>query len=267
MHATPRFAAVLLAASFAVPLFAQTPAWEAPKGGYDTPATFATRIEDAGTVYTRVLGEARKNVYGRQVTLKVAGLAELQRLTALKGSIDKGAAKEEERQAKSADGQGGQLGSLLSKLNPLMAKEVDRQKEEAQDELTVSLLEAGSPQDQPGTAVADLINPPNQVTGSFLGAKVNDKVKVLVTSTEFKPKVLIVRYLPKGSFTPMQADARPSFSVVASSDAEGDAGGRALATFSRSTKSADGGRDIAIIVTSDDGRAASGQYQIKYYQE
>ena len=69
MHATPRFAAVLLAASFAVPLFAQTPAWEAPKGGYDTPATFATRIEDAGTVYTRVLGEARKNVYGESASL------------------------------------------------------------------------------------------------------------------------------------------------------------------------------------------------------
>lgn len=267
MHALPRLAAALLAASLATPLLAQAPAWEAPKGGYDTPATFATRIEDAGTVYSRTLGEARKNVYGRQVTLKVAGLAELQRLTALKGSIDQGAAKEEERQAKSADGQGGQLGSLLSKLNPLMSKEVDRQKEEAKDELTVSLLEAGSPQDQPGTAVADLINPPNQVTGSFLGAKINDKVKVLVTSTEFKPKVLIVRYLPKGSFTPLQADARPSFSVVASSDADGDTGDRALATFSRSTKSTDGGRDIAIIVTSDDGRAASGQYQIKYYQE
>ena len=151
-----------------------------------------------------------------------------------------GSASQQRRQAESSDGKGGLLGGLLSRVNPLLSKEVERQQEVAKDNFVVRLIEAGSSADTAAAATVDMMLPPNQVTGSFLGVKINNKVRVAVSSDDFKPRVLIVRHRPKSGFTPLQGDATPEFSVVANVELASEDQQKAIATFDRSKESADG---------------------------
>lgn len=243
------------------------PSYVPPKGGYDTPGATIKVLGAVGETYERTLGEPQTNAYQRPMRLKLLGLEKLSRLTALKAQVNKADNAEQKRQAASSDGKGGLLGGLMSRLNPLVAQEVDRQKEEAKDDLVVQLVEGGSPADTATAAVVDVVGPPDQVTGSFFGAKINNKVRVAVIADDFKPRIFILRYRPSGAMTPLQGDPAPSFSVVANVDTEGDGATKLTATYDRSTVSTDGSRGLYIAVTSEDGKAVGGKYKIRYYPQ
>lgn len=243
------------------------PSYVPPKGGYDTPGATIKVLGAVGETYERTLGDPQTNAYQRPIRLKLLGLENLSRLTALKAQVNKADDAEQKRQAAASDGKGGLLGGLMNRLNPLVSQEVDRQKEQAKDDLAVQLIEAGSPADTPTAAVVDIVGPPDQVTGSFFGAKINNKVRVAVTADDFNPRVLILRYRPKGAMTPLQGDPAPSFSVVANVDTEGDGVNKVIATYDRSTASTDGSQGLYIAVTSEDGKAVKGKYKIRYYPQ
>lgn len=172
---------------------AQDLAYVPPKGTYDTPASFFRPLKAVGETYEYNLTAPVTNGYQRQMRLKVIGLENVNRLTTLKDSVKQGddaeRARVEAQQAKNPGSTGGQLGALLGKLNPLMAKEVDRQKEVAKDDLVIKIVETGSPDDTPTAAIAEVRVPPGQIGGSIFGVKVNNKVRVAVTSDErrFQP--------------------------------------------------------------------------------
>jgi hypothetical protein len=243
------------------------PNYVAPKGGYDTPGQIIKVLGAVGETYERKLGEPQTSVYQRSIRLKMIGLENLSRLSALKAQVNQADDKEQKRQAASSDGKGGLLGGLMSAINPMLAKEVDRQKDDAKDELVVQVVEAGSPADTANAAVVDIVGPPDQVTGSFFGAKINNKVRVKVTADDFNPRVLILRYKPKGAMTPLQGDPTPSFNVVANVDTEGNGANEVTATYDRTTVTTDGSRGLYIAVTSEDGKAVSGKYKIRYYPQ
>lgn len=245
------------------------PGYVPPKGGYDVPASFVKPLASAGETHERTLGEPQTNAYQRQARLKVIGLENLSRLTALQDTIKQGDEAERKRvqdqQAEKPGSTGGQLGALLGRLNPLMGKEVERQKEVAADQLVVTLVEAGSPADTARAAIADVYSPPGGVGGSIFGVKINNNVRVDVTSDDFKPRVLIMRHKPKSMFSGPMDDVTPEFSVVTQGEIGVEGTNRATATFDVSTKSTDGSRGgPVIVVTSDDGKAVSGKYTIRY---
>jgi len=267
-RASRRAAVFVLTIAWGGAVLAQPdPSYVPPKGGYDTPGATIKVLGAVGETFERTLGEPQSNAYQRPMRLKMLGLENLSRLTALKAQVNQADDAEQKRQAASSDGKGGLLGGIMGKLNPLMAKEVDRQKEVAKDDLVLQLVEAGSPADTSTAAVVDIVGPPDQVTGSFLGAKINNKVRVAVTAEDFNPRVLILRYRPKGTMTPLQGDPTPSFSVVANVDTEGDGANKVIATYDRSTVSTDGSRGLYIAITSDDGKAVTGKYKIRYYPQ
>jgi hypothetical protein len=235
-----------------------------PKGGYDTPGSFVKPLEGVGETYERTLGTPLTNMYQRQVRLKALGLENLSRLSALKQDVNKGVDAEQKRQQASGDGKGGLLGGLLSKVNPLLSKEVERQQEVAKDEVVVRVVEAGSPVDTSSAAIADVMSAPNQVTGSFFGAKINNKVRVVVTTSDFKPRVLLMRHRQKGMAANIMGDPNPEFSVVASYEVEEEGDDKATVTFDRSKESTDGSTGLFILVTSVDGKATTGKYKIRW---
>ncbi len=243
------------------------PSYVPPKGGYDTPGSFLKPLDAVDETLERELGAPLTNAYQRQVRLKVLGLEEVNRLSALKQSVDQGKLAEQKRQEEVPERRNSLLGGLLGQANALMGKEVARQKEEAQDDLAIRLVEAGSPSDTDRAALVDMMSVPNQVTGSIFGAKVNKDVRVSVSSDDFLPRVLIVRYRPKGMMTPLQGDAAPEFSVVASGEQDGPEQKKAFAVFDRSKASADGSVGVYIVVTSADGKATAGKYKIRYYPQ
>lgn len=240
------------------------PAYVPPKGGYDTPGSFIKRLEGVGETYERSLGAPATNMYQRTARFKALGLENLSRLSALKQQVDQGADAERKRQEASSDGKGGLLGGLLNKVNPLLSREVDRQKEVAKDEVLVRVVEAGSPADTAAAALADVIGVPDQVTGSFFGAKINNKVRVIVTADEFKPRVLLMRHRQKGMVANIMGDPAPEFSVVASYEVEEEGQDKAVVTFDRSKDAADGSVGLFILVTSVDGKATGGKYKIRW---
>lgn len=245
------------------PVQAQDLPYTPPKGGYDTPGSFLKPLDGVGQAYERNLGAPMSNMYQRQVRLKVLGLEQLSRLSSLQGAVDKDAQAEEKKQAESPARANSLLGGLLRQANSMMGKEVERRKEAAQDDLSVRLIEAGSPADRPEASWVDMMMVPNQVTGSFFGAKINKDVAVSVTSDDFKPRVLIVRYRPKGAMTPLQADMAPEFSVVASREMEAD-DTKVKVVYDRSRASPDGSVGVYIVVTSVDGKAQGGRYTIRF---
>jgi hypothetical protein len=256
----------LVACVFALTLplaAAQDGTYVPPKGGYDTPGSFLKPLDGVGESIERTLGAPMSNMYMRQVRLKVLGLENLSRLTSLQASIDKDAQAETKKQAETPARATGLLGSLLGQANSLMGKEVERQKEVAKDDLVLRLIEAGSPADTPSAALVDMMMVPNQVTGSIFGAKINKDVRVSVSADDFKPRVLIVRYRPKGAMTPLQADMTPEFAVVASRDVEAD-DVKATVVYDRSRESADGSVGVYLVVTSADGKATGGKYKIRF---
>lgn len=103
------------------------PAYVPPKGAYDNPASFFRPLKAVGETYEHSLGAPLTNGYQRQVRLKLIGLENLSRLTTLKENIQQSDDAQQKRAASSSDGQGGLLGGLMGKLNPLMAKEAVRQ--------------------------------------------------------------------------------------------------------------------------------------------
>lgn len=242
-------------------------AYVPPKGGYDTPGSFIKPLAAVGETYERTLGTALTNVYQRQVRLKVLGLEDMSRLSTLKQQIDQGADAEAQRQAAAPARKTSLLGSLFNQANAAMSQEVERQKEVAKDELVLRLVEGGSPADAPSAVLVDMMQVPDQVTGSFLGAKINKDVRVSVVSDDFKPRLMVVRYRPKGAMTPLQGDASPEFSVVAASEQEGDDALKIFATFDRSKASLEGRSILYIVVTSADGKATEGKYKIRYYPQ
>jgi hypothetical protein len=243
-----------------------------PKGTYDTPASFFRPLKSVGETYEYNLTTPVTNGYQRQVRLKVIGLENVSRLTALKDTVKQGddaeRARVEAQQAGNPGSTGGQLGALLGKLNPLMAKEVDRQKEVAKDDLVIKIVEAGSPDDTPTAALAEVLLPPGQVTGSFFGAKINNKVRVAVTSDDFSPRVLIVLHRPKGMFSVAASERTPEFSVVASAEVEMEGANKVIVTYDRSIKPAAGNDGTpVIVVTSADGKAVAGSYKVRWYPQ
>jgi hypothetical protein len=270
VHVSRSLAALAATVSMAGAALAQPdPNYVPPKGGYDVPVSFIKPLAAAGETYERTLGEPQTNGYQRQARLKVLGLENLSRLTALQETIKQGDEAERKRvqdqQAEKPGSTGGQLGALLGKLNPLMSKEVERQKEVAADQLVIKLVEAGSPADTARAAIADVYNPPGGVGGSIFGVKINNNVRVDVTSDDFKPRVLIVRHKPKSTFSGPMDDAIPEFSVMTQGEIGVEGTNRATATYDVSTKSTDGSRGTpVIVVTSDDGKAVSGKYTIRY---
>jgi hypothetical protein len=267
----PTLAACALA--LALPLAAaQDAAYVPPKGTYDTPASFFRPLKSVGETYEYNLAVPVTNGYQRQVRLKVIGLENVNRLTALKETVKQGddaeRARVEAQQAKNPESTGGQLGAILGKLNPLMAKEVDRQKEVAKDDLVIKIVEAGSPDDTPTAAVAEVLTPPGQIGGSIFGVKINNKVRVAVTSDDFSPRVLIVLHRPKSMFSGPADDRTPEFSVVASAEVEMEGANKVIVTYDSSIKPADGSRGTpAIVVTSADGKAVAGSYKVRYYPQ
>jgi hypothetical protein len=248
---------------------AQTdPAYVPPKGAYDNPASFFRPLKAVGETYEHILGAPQTNGYQRQVRLKLIGLENLSRLTTLKEDIQQSDDAQHKRAANSSDGQGGLLGGLMGKLNPLMAKEVDRQKEVAKDDLVVKVVEAGGPDDTAGAAFADVLIPPGQIGGSIFGVKINNKVRVAVTSDDFKPRVLIVLHRPKSLFSGPADDRTPEFAVVASAEVEMEGANKVIVTYDSSVKPADGSRGTpTIVVTSNDGKAVTGGYKVRYYPQ
>jgi hypothetical protein len=272
----PRSLACPLAAfalALGVPLAAaQDLAYVPPKGTYDTPASFFRPLKAVGETYEYNLTTPVTNGYQRQVRLKVIGLENVNRLTTLKDSVKQGddaeRARVQAQQASNPGSTGGQLGALLGKLNPLMAKEVDRQKEVAKDDLVIKIVEAGSPDDTPTAAMAEVLIPPGQIGGSIFGVKVNNKVRVAVTSDDFSPRVLIVLHRPKSLFAGPADDRTPEFSVVASAEVEMEGANKVIVTYDSSVKPADGSRGTpAIVVTSADGKAVAGSYKVRYYPQ
>jgi hypothetical protein len=267
----PTLAACALA--LALPLAsAQDTAYVPPKGAYDTPASFFRPLKSVGETYEYNLSAPVTNGYQRQVRLKVIGLENVNRLTTLKDAVKQGddaeRARVEAQQAKNPGSTGGQLGAIFGKLNPLMAKEVDRQKEVAKDDLVIKIVEAGSPDDTPTAAIAEVLIPPGQIGGSIFGVKVNNKVRVAVTSDDFSPRVLIVLHRPKGMFSGPADDRAPEFSVVASAEVEMEGANKVIVTYDSSVKPADGSRGTpAIVVTSNDGKAVAGSYKVRYYPQ
>lgn len=245
---------------------AQDAAYVPPKGGYDTPGSFIKPLAAVGETYERTLGAPLPNVYQRQVRLKALGLEDMSRLATLKAQIDQSADAEARKQAETPARKTSLLGSLLNQANAAMSQEVDRQKEVAKDELVLRLVEGGSPADTPTAVVVDVMQVPDQITGSFLGAKINKDVRVTVSSEAFKPRLMLVRYRPKGAMTPLQGDAAPEFAVIAQGEAEGD-DTKATATFDRGKLSLEGRSIIYIVVTSADGKATAGPYKIRYYPQ
>lgn len=266
----PTLAACALA--LALPLAsAQDSAYVPPKGAYDNPASFFRPLKSVGESYEYNLAVPVTNGYSRQVRLKVIGLEDINRLTTLKEAVKQGddaeRARVEAQQAKSPGSTGGQLGALLGQLNPLMAKEVERQKEVAKDDLVIKIVEAGSPEDTPTAAIAEVLLPPGQVTGSFFGAKINNKVRVAVTSDDFSPRVLIVLHRSKGILG-APAERTPEFSVVASAEVEMEGANKVIVTYDRSIKPPAGhdGTPV-IVVTSADGKAVAGSYKVRWYPQ
>jgi hypothetical protein len=260
------------ALALAMPLAAaQDSAYVPPKGAYDTPASFFRPLKAVGETYEYNLTAPVTNGYQRQVRLKVIGLENVSRLTTLKDAVKQGddteRARVEAQQASNPGSTGGQLGALLGKLNPLMAKEVDRQKEVAKDDLVIKIVEAGSPDDTPTAAIAEVLLPPGQVTGSFFGAKINNKVRVAVTSDDFSPRVLIVLHRPKGMFSVAASERTPEFSVVASAEVEMEGANKVIATYDRSIKAAGHDATPVIVVTSADGKAVAGSYKVRWYPQ
>jgi hypothetical protein len=268
----PILAACALA--LALPLAtAQDSAYVPPKGAYDNPASFFRPLKEVGETYEYNLAEPVTNGYQRRVRLKVIGLENVNRLTTLKDAVKQGddaeRARVEAQKAQNPASTGGQLGAILGKLNPLMAKEVDRQREVAKDDLVVKVVEAGSPDDTPTAAVAEVLMPPGQVTGSFFGAKINNKMRVAVTSDDFSPRVMIVLYRnTKGLLSGAASDRTPEFSVVSSAEVEMEGQNKVIVTYDRSIKPADGsGGTPVIVVTSADGKAVTGSYKVRYYPQ
>ena len=254
----------LVAGLVCAPAWAQPSAsYVSPKGGYDTPATFFIKLDEVGKTYAQVLGAPRSNAYQRSVSLKLLGLGDVIRLTALQKATAPQPTSDAEAKPKQEES-GGLFGSL-AKLKSLVSKEAERTKEAVQDDLQVQLTEAGSPLDQADAAVVDYIEPPNQVTGSFFGAKINNKTKVTVISDDFQPRVLLLRWIPKGLMATLPGDPAPTFKVVASGEVLEEGADRVTVRFDRSEKSKDGEvANIAIAVTSVDGKAPGGKYSIRF---
>lgn len=243
-----------------------------PRGTYDNLWSIVKPLPSAGESFERTLGATQMTGYSRPIRIKAIGLESLSRLTALMGDVKELDDDEKKRiadqQAAAPGSKGGQLGALMSQLTPLLGREVERQKEVAKDALTVKLVEAGSPADAPGSAIVDVINPPAQVTGSIFGVKLNNKVRVTVTSEDFKPRVLLALYRPKGMFSGGADDPTPEFSVVANMELDMEGTTKVTVTYDRSVKGPEGTRGgPLIIVTSDDGKAVSGKYTIRYAQQ
>jgi hypothetical protein len=268
----PILAACALA--LALPLAsAQDGAYVPPKGAYDNPASFFRPLKSVGETYEYNLAAPVTNGYSRQVRLKVIGLENVSRLTTLKDAVKQGddaeRARVEAQKANNPGSTGGQLGALLGKLNPLMAKEVDRQKEVAKDDLVIKIVEAGSPDDTPTAALAEVLIPPGQIGGSIFGVKINNKVRVAVTSDDFSPRALIVLYRnTKGLLSGAASDRTPEFSVVASAEVEMEGANKVIVTYDSSIKPADGSSGTpVIVVTSADGKAVAGSYKVRYYPQ
>lgn len=242
----------------------QDPAYVAPKGGYDTPGSFIKPLAAVGETFERTLGAPLTNVYQRQVRLKVIGLEQLNQMAAA------AQAKPDEPPPKPADAEGSKPGGLLGSLlggRALRIGAEDRAREEAKDTLVLRVVEAGSPADTPAAAMADIVMVPDQIHGSILGVKTGNKIRVAVVAEDFNPRVLIVRHKQKGMMSPLQGDAAPEFAVVANVDSEGMGSGKVIATYDRTIKSTDRSTGHFIIVTSEDGKAVSGKYTIRYYPQ
>jgi hypothetical protein len=251
---------------------AQDIAYVPPKGAYDNPASFFRPLKSVGETYEYNLATPVTNGYSRQVRLKVLGLENASRLTALKDTVQQGDDAERARvaaqQAEKPGSTGGALGALMGKLNPLMSREVDRQKEVAKDDLVIKIVEAGSPDDTPTAAMAEVLIPPGQIGGSIFGVKINNKVRVAVTSDDFNPRVLIVLHKPRSLFSGPADDRTPEFSVVSSAEVEMEGQTKVIVTYDSSIKPADGSRGTpVIVVTSADGKAVSGSYKVRYYPQ
>jgi hypothetical protein len=252
--------------SCTVAAFAQQDAtYVAPKGGYDTPGSFIKPLAAVGETYERTLGAPLTNVYQRQVRLKVIGLEQLNQMAAATDTR-----KDEPPPPKPAEAEGGKPGGLLGSLlggRSLRMGSEDRAREDAKDSLVLRVVEAGSPADTPAAAMADIVMVPDQMHGSILGVKVGNKMRVAVVAEDFNPRVLIVRHKQKGMMSPLQGDAAPEFAVVANVDSEGMGSSKVIATYDRTIKSTDRSTGHFIIVTSEDGKAVSGKYSIRYYPQ
>lgn len=247
---------------------AQQEAFTPPTSSYDTPERVILPLENAGEIYQFTLGEPRKNAWSRMVRLKLLGLEEINRLTALKKEVGQ---NEKADKKPAEESSGGFFGGLM---NAMTRGKIDAQKESAKDDLIVHVVEANSPEDQPGTAIADVFMAPDAIHGSIFGAKIGNKVKVSVSSPDFHPKVLVMRrYLSQGklaaAFGAESSNRKPVYKVVADAESDGMGTEKIIVTFDRSSKSADSdaSKGIVIAVTSEDGKAVTGKYSIKYYKD
>ncbi|MDP1692539.1 MAG: hypothetical protein Q8L49_11425 [Burkholderiaceae bacterium] len=243
-----------------------------PRGTYDVLFSVIKHLPSAGESFERTLGAAQLTGYQRPIRIKAMGLENLSRLTSLLGDVKELDDDEKKRiadqQAAKPGSTGGQLGALMSQLTPLLGREVERQKEVAKDALIVKLVEAGSPADAPGSVIVDVINPPAQVTGSIFGVKLNNKVRVTVTSDDFRPRVLLMLHRPKSMFSGGADDPTPEFSVVSNMELDAEGNTKVTVTYDRSVKGPEGTRGGPVImVTSEDGKAVSGKYTIRYAQQ
>lgn len=241
-----------------------------PTSSYDTPERVILPIDKGDEVHTHTLGEPRKNAWNRMVQTRLLGLDEVNRLTALQNASGKPQAEAAKSEDKASAAAGWVMGALFGSAGKAMA---ESKKEDLKDNLTVYLTETGSPDDKPGSAVADLYKP-NNISGSIFGAKVGNKLKVRVVSSDFQPKILIMRkYLSNGRWAAMfgseSTNSKPAYKVSAEAGSDGSGSEKVIVTFDQSRESADPDtvKDIVFAVTSADGKATTGQYTIKFYNE
>lgn len=122
----------------------------------------------------------------------------------------------------------------------------------------------GSPEDKGNGIPVDLWNPVAGVSGSVLGFRVNQAMKVTVSSRDFSPRVLVLESLGSAP-----TDARQPYFEAASSEIVSSAGGNnvAVATYRKpKDKKRDGAPTFgtAVAISSTDGRSGSYTISVEY---
>lgn len=196
------------------------------------------------------LSDRLKHKMGATVQLHVLGLEQARNLTAL----------QDDASGKAQKYKGGELGKLMGQVADVAA--------DSRGELVLTVVIAGGEADKGGGQIAQVYTP-QQIQGSILGFKVGNKMKATVTATDFKPKVLFVeKYDDRSAFGKMGSPTTPAprYKVVGETEGEGLIPGQASVSYTAGKKSADADQSggILIIVTSEDGKGATGSYTLKY---
>jgi hypothetical protein len=222
------------------------------------------KIDSVGEAQEMQFGSYQTNAYKRQVRLKLLGLEELNKLTQLAAALRPDAAANPPAAAPAAEAPSG-LGGMLGRLMGAARRDVAVAKEEAKDNLGVTIVEGGGPHDKPGSAVADVLVQPSHVTGSVFGAKLNNKTRVTVTAEDFKPRLIFMRYKQKGMFDNGTDAEAPEYLVESSAAVEEEGDTKVTMAYDNSRKPPEGTiGNVLIVVTSADGKATSGRYRVRY---